>query len=43
MDNYPKEQMLNLTDAFIDLLFDEIPQLELIAKVLNINYNKNSS
>jgi predicted transposase/invertase (TIGR01784 family) len=40
-DNYPKEQIVKLSDAFIDMLPDEIPQLELTAKVLNINYDKN--
>jgi predicted transposase/invertase (TIGR01784 family) len=40
-DNYPKEQIVKLSDAFIDLSPDEMPQLELTAKVLNINYDKN--
>jgi predicted transposase/invertase (TIGR01784 family) len=40
-DNYPKEQIVKLSDAFIDLMPDEMPQLELTAKVLNINYDKN--
>jgi predicted transposase/invertase (TIGR01784 family) len=40
-DNYPKEQIVRLSDAFIDLLPGEMPQLELTARVLNINYDKN--
>jgi predicted transposase/invertase (TIGR01784 family) len=40
-DNYPKEQIVKLSDAFIDLSPGEMPQLELTAKVLNINYDKN--
>jgi hypothetical protein len=39
IDDYPKEKIVRLSDSFMDFADGEIPNLELIAKVININYD----
>jgi sulfur carrier protein ThiS len=39
IDDYPKEKIIRLSDSFMDFTDGEAPNLELIAKVININYD----
>jgi hypothetical protein len=39
IDDYPKEKIIRLSDSFMDFADGEVPKLELIAKVININYD----